>query len=345
MDLLESPSSSLSSSLHSNPSRSGSRHGIRTAQEVNCSSFPSSQAKDLEYAPIAATGERSALHNSQPYVPISHTIPHLAIPPYSITTQYLCLFKNTATDGPTRSDCSGIEASACRGKSFTLVLERKKAIWTISLLVLVLRQLHLLHACIYLPNMMLKHCTSATINNALPLSSLHLGQIMDADLRPQLTSDTTTLLDRLASKPGVQSTLILSRKDGTIIRSTGLLSSSVTESPNNTSNDVDASAVNGVEGTSSTSSAQELARLVFSFVSNAGSLALNLSLHGQSRAAFNGEIAGRPTTASTESESLRENNGNDEVKLLRLRTRKNELVIVPDKGFLLVVVHATPATI
>lgn len=33
----------------------------------------------------------------------------------------------------------------------------------------------------------------------------------------------------------------------------------------------------------------------------------------------------------------------DELKLLRLRTRKQELVIVPDTKYLLIVIHETPA--
>lgn len=33
----------------------------------------------------------------------------------------------------------------------------------------------------------------------------------------------------------------------------------------------------------------------------------------------------------------------DEVKLLRLRTKKYELVIVPDPKYLLIVVHETPS--
>jgi dynein light chain roadblock-type len=36
------------------------------------------------------------------------------------------------------------------------------------------------------------------------------------------------------------------------------------------------------------------------------------------------------------------NGESDEIKLLRLRTKKNELVVVPDAKFLLVVVHDTP---
>lgn len=33
----------------------------------------------------------------------------------------------------------------------------------------------------------------------------------------------------------------------------------------------------------------------------------------------------------------------DELKLLRLRTKKQELVIVPDAKYLLIVIHETPA--
>lgn len=61
-----------------------------------------------------------------------------------------------------------------------------------------------------------------------------------------------------------------------------------------------------------TRNADDVARLVWNFVKSAGEMTEEL----------NGE--------------------SDEVKLLRLRTKKNELVIVPDAKFLLVVVHDTP---
>ncbi len=38
------------------------------------------------------------------------------------------------------------------------------------------------------------------------------------------------------------------------------------------------------------------------------------------------------------------NEAQDEVKLLRLRTKKYELVMVPDPKYLLIAVHATSAT-
>lgn len=58
--------------------------------------------------------------------------------------------------------------------------------------------------------------------------------------------------------------------------------------------------------------AEDVARLVWNFVSAAGSLVTGLD------------------------------GSEGEVRLLRVRTRKNELVIVPDPKYLLVVVHDTP---
>ncbi len=126
-------------------------------------------------------------------------------------------------------------------------------------------------------------------------------------------------LSRLASKPGVQSTLILSKSDGSIIRSTGLLSTS-SSSPlydpivgNGTDSN---GAGEPTEGTSSQgeyasntdvsirgNSAEDVARMVFAFVAGA--------------------------KAFTEGMDK-----SDELKLLRLRTRKNEIVIVPGRQIL-----------
>ncbi len=125
-------------------------------------------------------------------------------------------------------------------------------------------------------------------------------------------------LSRLASKPGVQSTLILSNSDGSIIRSTGLLaatSSSASQdlsirngaSQNGLAEPVDAMR-SEIDYPGSTkddhkgNSAEQIARMVFAFVA-----AANLFTEGIDKS--------------------------DEVKLLRLRTRKKEIVIVPGKSF------------
>lgn len=133
--------------------------------------------------------------------------------------------------------------------------------------------------------------------------------------QPASTLDNLT---RLASKPGVQSTLIISKADGSIIRSTGLLSSSPPVSsvsslhspvsstfPINHGPDSDTAKEThdeagdyGDKREGRVQTAEDIAKMVYSFVSAAGGLVEGL-------------------------------NKGDEVKLLRLRTRKNELVIVP----------------
>ncbi|OQO02113.1 hypothetical protein B0A48_11665 [Cryoendolithus antarcticus] len=123
------------------------------------------------------------------------------------------------------------------------------------------------------------------------------------------SEETAALLARLAQRPGVQSTLILSRDTGAIVRSTGLITAEDLAEDGE-------DAVNGSNGSDTakkgTRKADEVAHLVWTFVKNAGTTTTGL----------NGE--------------------SDEVKLLRLRTKRNELVIVPDSKFLLVVVHDTP---
>lgn len=122
-------------------------------------------------------------------------------------------------------------------------------------------------------------------------------------------------LSHLASKPGVQSTLVLSKTDGSIIRSTGLLASPAEKTQSEASN-----IGNGVgEGNSITSTttlnngghfyehgvdengnktAEHVARLVFAFLSAADKFAEGMEKE-------------------------------DDTKLLRMRTKKNEIVIVP----------------
>ena len=147
--------------------------------------------------------------------------------------------------------------------------------------------------------------------------------------QPSPSEETQNLLARLSQRPGVQSTLILSRDSGAIVRASGLIT------PEEIGEDGTAPAngtyVNGTEGEikkKGTRKAEEVAQLVYNFVKSAGSMIEEL------------------------------NGDNDEAKLLRVRTKKNELVIVPgkkdyiaiacthltsaDAKFLLVVIHDTP---
>ncbi|KAH7075762.1 hypothetical protein BKA63DRAFT_490706 [Paraphoma chrysanthemicola] len=126
--------------------------------------------------------------------------------------------------------------------------------------------------------------------------------------------DTLALLTRLSQKPGVQSTLILSRETGAIVRTSGLISKSSSPNPNSTlpaSSESSAEAYTNGRKDSGIHSAEDIASSVWTFLKAAGSLVDDLDK-------------------------------DDEVKLLRLRTKKNELVIVPDPKFILVAIHDTP---
>jgi dynein light chain roadblock-type len=142
--------------------------------------------------------------------------------------------------------------------------------------------------------------------------------------------ETLSLLTRLSQKPGVQSTLILSRENGTIIRTSGLISNSSSANPNSTlpaSGEAASDNYSNGRKESGIHSAEDVASMVWSFLTAAGNLVDELDKE-------------------------------DEVKLLRLRTRKNELVIVPgmlrthsmvglmlttqDTKFILVLIHDTP---
>ncbi len=113
--------------------------------------------------------------------------------------------------------------------------------------------------------------------------------------------ETLSLLTRLSQKPGVQSTLVLSRETGAIVRTSGLISNSPSVDPASTlaapSEGAPENYANGRKE-SGIHSAEDIASMVWSFLAAAGNLVNELDKE-------------------------------DEVKLLRLRTKKNELVIVP----------------
>ncbi|RHZ50444.1 uncharacterized protein CDV56_101201 [Aspergillus thermomutatus] len=192
-----------------------------------------------------------------------------------------------------------------------------------------------------------------------------------ATANTQIPQHVTALLSHLTSRPGVQSTFILSRKDGSIIQSTGLFASAPTRN-STTSATQTPPATDGANSTSTPpaesldpssppgtntvpaptaqkpyqpSQAESLAARIFAFVSSASELGMSMSrppaenrdsyqtgLNGSSEL---GDGAARDD-ARTEGVDREED---DEVKLLRLRTKKHEIVVVPDRKYLLCVVH------
>lgn len=184
-------------------------------------------------------------------------------------------------------------------------------------------------------------------------------------------------MSHLTSRPGVQSTLILSRKDGSIIQTTGLLAApSTTNATSPTSapsaeaatpssiTDQDgelseaASSPVAVQPTRDAvpykpSPAETLAVHIHAFVSSASSLSTALSSPADNEDGHGAENEKKksPNKDSEpaggnpfEDQTPPEREEDDELKLLRLRTKIHEIFIIPDRKYLLCVVHDVSAT-
>lgn len=174
--------------------------------------------------------------------------------------------------------------------------------------------------------------------------------------------DTVTadaILQNLIKRPNVRSTLILSRKDGSIIKATGFVGSS-TEKTSRHSRDysnteaVTTTAFSEESGKDSKdevsvskttepaiSPAQVLAESIYTFVASAVALAESLGKI---------DTQGDASTALTESGRGRQgkddsvppdttSQADDDVQLLRLRLKKQEVIIFPDLKYLCCVVQ------
>ncbi|KAK7917125.1 hypothetical protein PG985_010733 [Apiospora marii] len=146
---------------------------------------------------------------------------------------------------------------------------------------------------------------------------------MLSPVKPATTTDTMEdALHRLSKKPGVKAWIMLDRTSGAVIKTNGQIAAirparsansttnSATSLPTPTGGSFSAETTTG-GADNETQAAQELGSMVWGFLSTAGTL-------------------------------VQEMDTEDELKLLRLRTKKQELVIVPELKYILVVVHDTP---
>jgi dynein light chain roadblock-type len=140
-------------------------------------------------------------------------------------------------------------------------------------------------------------------------------------------------LGRLSKKPGVLATIALDRTSGAILKTTGSISPSRTSTVTATSLVVNATSNTSDDvtgGFEDVGGIGQMASMVWSFVRSSAGLVQGLDA----------EV----TFISCELMNYWINMScQDEVKLLRLRTKKYELVIVPDSKYLLVAVHETPS--
>ncbi|KAL2209103.1 hypothetical protein CC79DRAFT_655411 [Sarocladium strictum] len=119
-------------------------------------------------------------------------------------------------------------------------------------------------------------------------------------------------LGRLTRKPGVRASLVLDRQTGTILKTSGDASALLTAKSRTTSTATTLSTTEAPAAEDNESQGMEdFAAMIWTFVKQS-------------------------------SKFVEDVDQEDEMRLLRLRTKKQELVIVPDPKYLLVVVHETP---
>ncbi|KAJ5742798.1 uncharacterized protein N7511_011199 [Penicillium nucicola] len=153
----------------------------------------------------------------------------------------------------------------------------------------------------------------------------------------QVPQHVTALLSHLTSRPGVQSTLILSRKDGSIIQSTGQLAAPTSLENSSSRPPISSpSEPNPLSAQSTDSSPASPALACFGT-----GVSLARPAFGESPATGEATqeygVGKGPREEDRDGDAGREED--DEVKLLRMRTRKHEIVVVPDRKYLLCVVH------
>ncbi|RVX69453.1 hypothetical protein B0A52_06516 [Exophiala mesophila] len=177
---------------------------------------------------------------------------------------------------------------------------------------------------------------------------------------PNVSSVDATLR-ALTDRPNVQSTLILSKRDGSIIRATGLIvsgkhsvpragqTSRWTSGPNVTQDSGAGEGGDhaadgqeqGEESQHQVTPAEVLASAIFQFAKNASTVGAVLGGISRQADKTSGGIYGDGSASmqevggEDESHKVRE----DEVQLLRLRTKNQEIIIFPDPNYICCVVQ------
>lgn len=173
------------------------------------------------------------------------------------------------------------------------------------------------------------------------------------DVGDTLTADR--ILQNLAKRPNVQSTLILSRKDGSIIKATGSIANSTEADAqdgriySNTDSSGDEKVPRVTQGdnaevksTESTpSAAQVMAESIHAFVASASLLAESLGKLSNLADTARGRT--EPDTSKSEGKDVITTSSTSqvdhEIQLLRLRLKKQEVIIFPDPHYLCCVVQ------
>lgn len=163
------------------------------------------------------------------------------------------------------------------------------------------------------------------------------------------------ILDNLSKRPGVTSTLILTRKDGSIIKASGAIATSgASIAQHRAVAGTDTHQLEGEDSTTSvtrTKAAEEpaqdpqqtalshtqiLAASIFNFVASATSVSEALAQTSSKKIA---RVKDQEQPRVQTEEAVLSAQANTDVQLLRLRLRKQEVIIYPDPSYLCCVIQ------
>ncbi|KIE00252.1 Dynein light chain-related protein, partial [Metarhizium majus ARSEF 297] len=137
-------------------------------------------------------------------------------------------------------------------------------------------------------------------------------------------------LGRLSKKPGVRASIVLDRTSGAILKTSGEISALRTAKARDAATSASFSNEAPAAEASESQGVEDFAAMIWNFVKTSGNLVQEVD----------SEVALPILDAKRILGLISEQ---DEMRLLRLRTKKQEIVIVPDAKYVLTVIHDTPS--
>ena len=132
----------------------------------------------------------------------------------------------------------------------------------------------------------------------------------------------------MSKKPGVKASIVLDRASGAILKTSGDVAALRTAKSRDAATAASFSNEAPLAEASEAKGVEDFAAMIWNFVNTSGQL-----VHEVDTDVCGSFLKGLRLVADSKK---------DELRLLRLRTKKQEIVIVPDTKYLLTVVHDTP---
>jgi hypothetical protein len=164
-----------------------------------------------------------------------------------------------------------------------------------------------------------------------------------------------SIIRGLINRPNVHATLILSRKDGSIIKATGFINSRndtnlarqtygelLSGSKNDAGQDTTSTSLEQTTVTAQDTALTQveiLASSIYTFVAASVGLAKSMSLPDTSNELYNGQNEDNQAQSTGDLRDVSHGTAEEDIQLLRMRTRKQEIIIFPDPRYLCCVVQ------